>query len=210
MAFGGNPLMMALPLAGKQHQQLRALTVKDSFVAIVAGPPGSGKKTAIRLVASQAGLCAHDLDVEHAWAPAQLQSLIGKLGNCQVVSGGQCADGAGREAPTGAGVRGGNTIWVVHNAEILEKCAAVWKRVVAQGLRVVLVMHDVPRPYREHFVPIYFNRVPEARVKEFVSRAYPQSRAHEVAPERWSRGTRMGDRSKARVMCSRGVRNACD
>ena len=63
-----------LPGTENQYQQLRALVAKHSFVAIVAGPPGSGKKTAVRHIAAEASLRAHDVEVEHVWSPEELRA----------------------------------------------------------------------------------------------------------------------------------------
>ena len=153
-----------LPGTDGQLQQLRAL-VKKTFVAIVAGPPGSGKKTAVRHIAAEASLRAHDVEVEHAWSPEELRARIAKLGT-------QLTDDPSRSA---------DTLWLVHNAEILERCAAVWKEVECRGHRVLLLMHDVPRAYRDHFSPIHFNRLTDARMREWVRREYPQADEERVA-----------------------------
>ena len=105
-----------LPGTDKQYQQLRALFAKRTFVALVAGPPGSGKKTAVRHIAAEASLRTHDIEVEHAWPPEELRTRLAKLGT-------QLTDDPGST--------GHETLWVVHNAEILERCAAVWKEVDA-------------------------------------------------------------------------------
>ena len=42
-----------LPGTEKQYQQLRTLLAKQTFVGIVAGPPGTGKKTLVRYVAAE-------------------------------------------------------------------------------------------------------------------------------------------------------------
>ena len=121
-----------LPGTGNQYQQLRAQVAKHSFVAIVAGPPGSGKRTAARHIAAEASLRAHDLEVEHAGPPEELRTRIAKLGT-------QLTDDPSMSA---------DTLWVVHNAEILDRCADMWKEVEAYGRRVALLMHDIPRAYR--------------------------------------------------------------
>ena len=69
-----------LPGTDKQYQQLRALFAKRTFVALVAGPPGSGKKTAVRHIAAEASLRTHDIEVEHAWPPEVLRTRLAKLG----------------------------------------------------------------------------------------------------------------------------------
>ena len=65
-----------LPGTDKQYQQLRALFAKRTFVALVAGPPGSGKKTAVRHIAAEASLRTHDIEVEHAWPPEELRTRL--------------------------------------------------------------------------------------------------------------------------------------
>ena len=58
-----------LPGTEKQYQQLRTLLAKQTFVGIVAGPPGTGKKTLVRYVAAETPLQTHDVEVEHVWPP---------------------------------------------------------------------------------------------------------------------------------------------
>ena len=169
-----------LPGTEKQYQQLRTLLAKQTFVGIVAGPPGTGKKTLVRYVAAETPLQTHDVEVEHVWPPEELRARIARLGTQLTDS-----SSAGR-APQ-------NTLWVVHNAEILERCAAVWKTVESYGLRVVLLMHDVPSAYREQLVPIQFNRVTDARMAEWLRREYPGADAVRVAQ------AAKGDLNQARI-----------
>ena len=167
-----------LPGTENQYQQLRAQVAKHSFVAIVAGPPGTGKKTAVRHIAAEASLRAHDVEVEHAWSPEELRARIAKLGT-------QLTDDPS--------MSGAETLWLVHNAEILERCAAVWREVECRGHRVILVMHDVPRAYRDQFSPVYFNRLTDVRMKEWVRREYPRASAERVAQ------AANGDLNQARI-----------
>ena len=69
-----------LPGTEKQYQQLRTLIAKQTFVGIVAGPPGTGKKTLVRYVAAETPLQTHDVEVEHVWPPEELRARIARLG----------------------------------------------------------------------------------------------------------------------------------
>ena len=66
-----------LPGTENQYQQICAQVAKHSFVAIVAGPPGSVKKTAVRRIAAEASLRAHDIDAAERWKPKELRKRIG-------------------------------------------------------------------------------------------------------------------------------------
>ena len=162
---------MALPLlpgTEKQYQQLRALMAEGSFVALVAGPPGSGKRTLISRVAEEAGLRTHDFDIESAgMSAAELRAMIAKR-----LSASQITPDATLWT---------NIVWVVHNAELLDAHAAVWKSDVTQGLRIILKVHDAPPKLREALKPIYFDRVTDARVAAWAREHLPDADAARIA-----------------------------
>ena len=119
-----------LPGTERQYQQLRAL-MSAPFVALVAGPPGVGKRTLLDHVATEAGLHTADFNIAHSkMTAAELRALIAKrLTSAQITE-----DAALR----------GNTVWVVHNAELLDAHAAVWQSDVTRGLRIILKVNDAP------------------------------------------------------------------
>ena len=82
--------MLPLPGTAKQYQQLSALMAKESFVAVVAGPPGSGKRTLLDHVAKELGLHMSDFDIEKPGSSeAELRKLIAmQLTACQFELGG--------------------------------------------------------------------------------------------------------------------------
>ena len=113
-----------LPGTEKQFEQLRTL-MTSPFVALVAGPPGVGKRTLLDHVAEQAGLRTTDFDIEHSkMTAAELRALIAKR-----LTSAQITEDAALRA---------NTVWVVHNAELLDAHAAVWQSDVTHGLRIIL------------------------------------------------------------------------
>ena len=157
-----------LPGTERQFEQLRTL-MTFPFVALVAGPPGVGKRTLLDHVAEQAGLRTADFDIEHSkMTAAELRALIARrLTSAQITE-----DAALR----------GNTVWVVHNAELLDAHAAVWQSDITRGLRIILKVNDAPPKLREVFKrPIHFNRVTGTRVAAWVREHFPSADAARVA-----------------------------
>ena len=68
-----------LPGTQQQQEQLRAVMAGESFVALVAGPPGSGKRTVINRVAEESGLHAHDFEIDSMKDTGELRALIKRL-----------------------------------------------------------------------------------------------------------------------------------
>lgn len=157
-----------LPGTERQFEQLRTL-MPSPFVALVAGPPGVGKRALLDHVAEQAGLRTADFDIEHSkTTAAELRALIAKR-----LTSAQITEDAALRA---------NTVWVVHNAELLDAHAAVWQNDVTCGLRIILKVNDTPPKLREVFKkPIHFNRVTDTRVAAWVREHCPSADAAHVA-----------------------------
>ena len=65
--------------AAKQYTQLQQLMQKQTFVHIVAGPPGTMKSTMLRKAAGEAGLAVNEIDVDSP-SSEQLEKWSGSLG----------------------------------------------------------------------------------------------------------------------------------
>eukprot|EP00969_Alexandrium_andersonii_P189922 8391031-Alexandrium_andersonii.AAC.1 len=131
----------------KQYQALLELMGRPSFVALLAGPPGCGKKTLVRRAAGERGLDPREFDIEASWAGPELRRRLGMISSHML--GGK--NGA---------------VWLVFNAELVDAQAAVWKSGAVQGQRMALLVNDAPPGLRRELAPLYFNRLTDYTVAE--------------------------------------------
>ena len=173
----GAPNSLVLRAQEKQYQALLKLMGRPSFVALVAGPPGCGKKTLVRRAARERGLAPHDFDIEASWSEPELRRRVSML-SPRVL-------GDDRDAA-----------WLVFNAELVDARAAVWKSSAAQGQRMTLLVNDASPGLRRELAPLYFNRLTDYTVAETLRATCPTSDTRAVARRA------MGDLRQASIIAS--------
>jgi len=126
------------PVRGQeeQYQKLLGLMRRTSFVTLVAGPPGSGKKSMVRRAALECDLTPQDLDLDRCYTEQDVSTLLGRL------SGRALGDQS-------------SVAWLLFNAELVE--ARPLKGV--KDLRMAIMAHDATPSLRQAFAPLYFNRL---------------------------------------------------
>ena len=131
------------------YTRLLELMGRSGFVAMVAHPPGSGCKTLVRSAAREKGLVPCDFDIEYRYGAEELRRKLAMLSS----------------KPLGSGQ---NAVWLVHNAELVDVHAKIWKSGALKDARVMLLVHDAPPALRREIPPLYVKRLTSYAVEQIL------------------------------------------